>query len=250
MYVHNGPGKSQGAFTIPYAEFPARVFGDGGFAHISLDRMQYLNVSGCRVPKQQLIAVLRQIRTRLGGKEETEAPPPSGQVAPSSGVEPSQKGQDEEWYYSVSGEQLGPVSEEQVKQKVDAGEITSGTLVWQEGMAEWVPAAETVLSEYLRKAALPPSPTGAPAARRTPPPLPSTQAPGAAAPAPTGDTAIRCPRCASSAVDWDKRTFGGGKAIVGAVLLGPIGALAGFGGKKKIVFTCLKCGHTWKPGQS
>jgi len=76
-----------------------------------------------------------------------------------------------------------------------------------------------------------------------------TQASAPGAPEPANDDAIRCPRCGSSTVEWDKTKFGMGKAVVGTLLLGPLGGLVGLAGKKKIVFTCLKCGNTWKPGQ-
>lgn len=38
--------------------------------------------------------------------------------------------------------------------------------------------------------------------------------------------------------------FSGGKAAVGAVLLGPIGLAAGALGKKKKIYQCDHCGYT------
>lgn len=38
--------------------------------------------------------------------------------------------------------------------------------------------------------------------------------------------------------------FSGGKAAVGAVLLGPIGLAAGALGKKKTTYRCTHCGYT------
>jgi len=43
----------------------------------------------------------------------------------------------------------------------------------------------------------------------------------------------------------NKKGFSGGKAVGGAVLLGPLGILAGLHGSKKIMLTCLNCGKTW-----
>ncbi len=37
--------------------------------------------------------------------------------------------------------------------------------------------------------------------------------------------------------------FSGGKAVVGGLLLGPIGIAAGALGKKKITYVCDKCGY-------
>jgi len=44
-----------------------------------------------------------------------------------------------DWYYAVDGASVGPVSEEEFKQLIASGTIHSTTLVWQEGMADWVP---------------------------------------------------------------------------------------------------------------
>lgn len=43
------------------------------------------------------------------------------------------------WYYSNAGQQAGPVSEEEFQNLVRAGTIKADTLVWREGMANWVP---------------------------------------------------------------------------------------------------------------
>jgi len=37
--------------------------------------------------------------------------------------------------------------------------------------------------------------------------------------------------------------FSGGKAVVGAIVAGPIGIAAGALGKKKITYQCPKCGY-------
>ena len=56
-----------------------------------------------------------------------------------------------------------------------------------------------------------------------------------------------CPKCNSKQVTYNKQGFGFGKALVGGVLTGGIGLLAGGINKNKIILTCLKCGKTWKP---
>jgi hypothetical protein len=48
------------------------------------------------------------------------------------------------YHYSLNGQQLGPVSEDQIRQMVASGQLTAATLIWREGMAEWQPVA-TVL---------------------------------------------------------------------------------------------------------
>ena len=63
------------------------------------------------------------------------------------------------------------------------------------------------------------------------------------------DTTIRCPKCgARNAYHADKQGFGVGKFVAGALLVGPLtGLLAGKVNNSKVVITCLKCNHKWKP---
>lgn len=56
---------------------------------------------------------------------------------------------------------------------------------------------------------------------------------------------LTCPRCRSSRVTAGKKGFGIGKAMVGGLLLGPIGLLGGFIGSKNLEFLCLDCKQRW-----
>ncbi|NOY00031.1 MAG: RDD family protein [Verrucomicrobia bacterium] len=47
-----------------------------------------------------------------------------------------------QWHYSQQKEQRGPVSEPQLIGLLESGELSSDTLVWCEGMVDWVPAHE------------------------------------------------------------------------------------------------------------
>ncbi|MFT3831452.1 MAG: RDD family protein [Opitutaceae bacterium] len=47
------------------------------------------------------------------------------------------------WYYAVSNQRLGPVSEEEFGALVINGTITPSTLVWRQGMNDWLPYAQT-----------------------------------------------------------------------------------------------------------
>lgn len=58
-----------------------------------------------------------------------------------------------------------------------------------------------------------------------------------------------CPKCKSTSLSANKKGFGIGKAVVGAVLGGGIGLVAGNIGAKKIRITCLKCGHQFWAGK-
>ncbi|HEY1789293.1 MAG TPA: RDD family protein [Verrucomicrobiae bacterium] len=46
------------------------------------------------------------------------------------------------WYYVEQGKQTGPANDEQFKALVQTGKISADTLVWREGMADWVPYSQ------------------------------------------------------------------------------------------------------------
>lgn len=46
------------------------------------------------------------------------------------------------WNYTKMGLQQGPVPEEELLQKIRRGEIGATTLVWREGMADWLPLSQ------------------------------------------------------------------------------------------------------------
>ena len=55
-----------------------------------------------------------------------------------------------------------------------------------------------------------------------------------------------CPKCRKGyleAISERKGGFSGGKAIVGAVIAGPVGLAAGALGRKKTTYKCNKCGY-------
>lgn len=61
---------------------------------------------------------------------------------------------------------------------------------------------------------------------------------------------MSCPKCGYTKYgrmkEMGTRTggFSGGKAVVGAVIAGPIGLAAGALGKKKTTYVCDQCGYT------
>lgn len=58
---------------------------------------------------------------------------------------------------------------------------------------------------------------------------------------------IKCPKCGNDQLHIGEKGYSLGKAAVGVVTLGFVGALAGLHGKNKIKIHCLKCGNTWIP---
>lgn len=61
-------------------------------------------------------------------------------------------------------------------------------------------------------------------------------------------SAVRCSRCGSEQVTGARKGYGAGKGIVGLLIAGPVGLLAGLLGRKTLIVSCLSCGHAWRAG--
>lgn len=60
------------------------------------------------------------------------------------------------------------------------------------------------------------------------------------------DKIARCPKCGSPSITVDRKRLSLGRAAVGGVLAGSIGAAVGAVTSKKNICICMKCGHKWK----
>jgi len=63
------------------------------------------------------------------------------------------------------------------------------------------------------------------------------------------DNVARCPKCGSTSITANKKGFSLAKGALGVATVGAYGAIAAGHGKNKVIVTCLKCGHQWKPGK-
>lgn len=61
------------------------------------------------------------------------------------------------------------------------------------------------------------------------------------------EKSVTCPACGSDQTSAQTKGFSAGKAVVGVVSVGSIGAVAGLHGSNRLVIHCLKCGHVWNP---
>ena len=76
--------------------------------------------------------------------QEVAAPLPT---APAT--EPFSKIVDEWHYRDLNGERIGPISWLKVRGRLGLNSINAQTLVWKEGMSEWVPLEQTELRQFL-----------------------------------------------------------------------------------------------------
>jgi membrane protease subunit (stomatin/prohibitin family) len=96
-----------------------------------------------------------------GGYPQGQAPqgyPQQGQPSgPPAGGPPPLPPQDQ-WYLGAGGQRLGPFGADALAAQVQGGTLTPATLVWKNGMAQWIPAGQV--------------PELAPILGSVPPPLP------------------------------------------------------------------------------
>jgi hypothetical protein len=64
------------------------------------------------------------------------------------------------WHYTTNGQQVGPVSESEIPSLINSGVVVASTLVWHEGMTDWLPANQSTLSKLFSGSTPPQQPTG------------------------------------------------------------------------------------------
>ncbi|MCB1077836.1 MAG: DUF4328 domain-containing protein [Verrucomicrobiae bacterium] len=65
-----------------------------------------------------------------------------------------------EWYAGIGGEKVGPMPESELRVRHERGEITADTLVWSEGLTDWIPFSESEPAKRPRLDPLSPVPVG------------------------------------------------------------------------------------------
>ncbi len=51
-----------------------------------------------------------------------------------------------EWYYLADSDKLGPLSDNEISELIQRGDIKRNTLVWANGFSDWIPAEQSPLS--------------------------------------------------------------------------------------------------------
>lgn len=55
------------------------------------------------------------------------------------------------WYYMLDQQRIGPVDPEEVENLIAKKRITQQTLLWREGMADWLPASQTEFATVVKQ---------------------------------------------------------------------------------------------------
>jgi predicted Zn finger-like uncharacterized protein len=127
------------------------------------------------------------------------------------------------WYVAIDGTPVGPITEAEVKERVDAGQVDPESLAWREGLEEWQPARNfPELAGFFVK----PKPAPAPAPAATPrAPTRAAAARPASTPAPTR-TAAPTAATKSNVIPMKRDPFAPA-ASLGGVDAAPSGARGG-----------------------
>ena len=88
------------------------------------------------------------VRDKAGGGDAAESEAPADEPG---------------WHLAIGGETVGPLSEQEVREKHAAGEIDRETSVWQEGFEDWLPLGDVAaFSDLADRAAASAAPAAAP----------------------------------------------------------------------------------------
>lgn len=59
------------------------------------------------------------------------------------------------WHYEKNGVRYDNVTEADITERIQHGELNASTLVWQQGMTEWQPLSATSLADILKQNTVP-----------------------------------------------------------------------------------------------
>jgi len=60
------------------------------------------------------------------------------------------------WYYAIEGVRSGPISRDELQNKVKSGELARDSVIWSEGMPSWITVNASDFSAYILQEGPPP----------------------------------------------------------------------------------------------
>ncbi|HFE46927.1 MAG TPA: DUF4339 domain-containing protein [Nannocystis exedens] len=103
-----------------------------------------------RCKKCSNVIIVRDKTTSAGAEE-----PPAAEADHDHGQEQEQDGADPGWHLAIDGDTVGPLAEQDVRDRFAAGSIDGETSVWQEGFDDWLPLSEVEAFSDLAAASAP-----------------------------------------------------------------------------------------------
>lgn len=96
---------------------------------------------------------------KIEEKLSTPPPPPPTQRSSTKVVSNESKTEDSDvqWFYCINGKRIGPVTEYDIKQFLEAGTLNIETLLWRKGFDNWIRLGDTTLIQLIT---VPPPLTG------------------------------------------------------------------------------------------
>jgi membrane protease subunit (stomatin/prohibitin family) len=105
------------------------------------------------------MALGQRLAASLASAGQAPSPPTGPATQPSGGVAPPPLPVTEQWYLGAGGQQQGPFDLAGLATQVTSGALTPATLVWKQGMTQWVPARDVPeLAAVLASTPPPPPP--------------------------------------------------------------------------------------------
>jgi hypothetical protein len=125
--------RHRGRVSGPFPEEKLKALAQKG----QLTRMHELSSDGTTwFPARELPSIFPPKKASL--QEPILEPDDSAAIAAQGSVGADRS----QWYYSLGGQRIGPVSWSELSSLSNVGEIKDSTLVWREGMSDWRPASQ------------------------------------------------------------------------------------------------------------
>lgn len=162
QWLLKNPESVEARFTLGRVLISMELYQD---AKLALMTAQRLNPNDTRIAEVLAVAMARADGTPAPTPEPVASTPapqpaPAPEPAPLPTFTPVQTAAPaaEPWFIGMDGQQYGPYTTEDVLGLLQAGRATGATLIWQNGMAEWLPlqAVPAFQSAFAPANAMPP----------------------------------------------------------------------------------------------
>ena len=121
----------------------AIIGAESGFTVLSVDEVLALLDELDRDGHPDAQAIRQMVEERRAALQAQPAPQP--QPVPNTNTTPPPLPEEPRYWYAADGNPAGPVTRSEFLRLRDAGVIAAGTLVWENGLANWIPADQLAL---------------------------------------------------------------------------------------------------------